>query len=131
MKSTTFILLLMVSGWASTNAQVTIIEPPAVQNLVRAYIEKNKEVTDVQGWRIQLVATTDRRHMESTRAEFRREFPDIKSSWFHKAPYYQVQVGAYCTKQEALPVLEEVKERFPKAYLVVDRIEYSELNEQL
>lgn len=92
---------------------------------------KNRQQDEIQGWRIQVVATTDRRLMETTKSKFRSYFPQIHSSWTHNAPYYQFQAGAFFDKKEALPVLAEVKNKFPKAYLVVDRISYEELNKQL
>lgn len=112
-------------------AQVSVQEPETVKALMGSYEAQNRLQEDIQGWRIQIIATTDRRLMEQTKNEFRRSFPQMSSSWTHSAPYYQVQAGAYDSKQEALPELTKVKKEFPKAYLVVDRIPYEELNKQL
>lgn len=131
MKEIFTVMLLMTIGCSGVEAQVNFSEPPEVRSLMHAYVTNNRAVKDVQGWRIQIVATTDRRLMESNKQEFEKQFPDIPSSWTHNAPYYKFQAGAYSSKNEALPELMTIKEEFPKAYLVVDRISYDELNEQL
>ena len=112
-------------------AQCTVKEPTTVTQMLKRYEDANRSSDELQAWRIQVVATTDRRLMESTRSKFRSYFPALKCTWSHKAPYYQVQAGAFSTKQEALPEIARVKNKFPKAYLVVDRIKYDELNRQL
>ena len=125
------ILVLFVGFGLELAAQCTVLEPPSVTQMMKKYEEANRSSDEIQAWRIQVVATTDRRLMESTRSKFRTYFPGLKCTWSHKAPYYQVQAGAFATKQEALPEIGRVKDKFPKAYLVVDRIKYDELNRQL
>lgn len=125
------ILSLLVCFGQELASQCTVKEPSSVTQMLKRYEESNRSSEEVQAWRIQVVATTDRRLMEGTRARFRRDFPALKCTWSHKAPYYQVQAGAFATKQEALPEIGRVKDKFPKAYLVVDRIKYDELNRQL
>jgi len=122
------LLLVFLGSTQMVFCQTTITEPESVTQMLDMYEARNRENKEVQGWRIQIVATTDRRLMESTRSRFRSEFPDVKSKWYHKAPYYQLQAGAFATKREALPEIDKVKKKFPKAYLVVDRIPYKELN---
>ena len=112
-------------------SQCILNEPPSVQRMMNHYVAVNRANDEVQAWRIQVVATTDRRFMESTRSKFRTYFPELNCTWVHNDPYYQVQAGAFATKREALPEITRVKERFPKAYLVLERIKYSELNKQL
>ena len=131
MKDLLALVILVVVSWSRGEAQVTFAEPAEVRAIMHAYVTNNRQIDEVQGWRIQIIATTDRRQMESSKEEFEDRFPDIPSSWTHNAPYYKFQAGAYSTKHEALPELMKIKEEFPKAYLVVDRISYEELNEQL
>lgn len=110
---------------------VKIDEQGNVTRLMSEYEQRNRAQETIQGYRIQLIATTDRRLMESTKTKFNGLFPYLKSRWNHKAPYYQVQAGAFTSKQEALPELGRVKKRFPKAYLIVDRLSFEEVTERL
>jgi hypothetical protein len=128
----------LLFSWAMTllgfglHAQSAIIkEPEKVTEIMSTYRSTNLAEEEMQGWRIRLVATTERRIMEATREKFRREFPYMKSTWSHMNPYYQVQAGAFATKMEALPELNMVKEKFPKAYLIVDKISKEEISSNL
>lgn len=112
---------------ASTLAAQTVKEEASITELMDAYVKKNREKNYVNGWRIQLLATTDRRAMESTRRKFARTFPQIRSFWKHKEPYYYLRAGAFANKLEALPELQKIKRKFPRAYIVIDKIKYSEL----
>ena len=113
-------------------AQTGIVkEPEKVSQLMSTYRTSNLAEDEMQGWRIRLVATTERRIMESTREKFRKHFPQMKSKWSHVNPYYQVQAGAFASKMEALPELNRVKETFPKAYLILDKISKEEISANL
>jgi len=123
-----WLILLFFGMTNSVIAQnIHINESTQVDQLMTEYTNRNKAKTDMQGYRIQLIATTERRLMETTKTKFNRQFPYLKSKWNHKSPYYQVQAGAFATKQEALPELGRVKRKFPKAYLIVDRITMDEV----
>lgn len=121
------VFIFLIAAGQGQAQNIHINESAKVDQLMNEYINRNKAKTDMQGYRIQLIATTERRLMESTKTKFNRQFPYLKSKWIHKSPYYQVQAGAFATKQEALPELGRVKRRFPKAYLIVDRITLEEV----
>ena len=123
------IILLFVIIAIQTNtlsAQSVEVES-SITELMDLYVQKNREKNYISGWRIQLLATTDRRAMESTRSKFARTFPQIRSFWNHIEPYYYLRAGAFANKLEALPELKKVKRKFPSAYIVIDKIKYSEL----
>ena len=120
------ITLFISLGHSPLLAQ-SIIEEPVVTELMDSYVTKNKKKNYIKGWRVQLLATTNRRTMESTKGKFARTFPHLRSFWTHKDPYYYLRAGAFANKLEALYELERIKKRFPNAYIVMDKIKYSEL----
>ena len=126
---TGLVLIFFTTGVISQSEIVS--EPEKVSQMMSTYRSTNLAEEEMQGWRIRLVATTERRIMESTREKFRRYFPYMKSQWSHMNPYYQVQAGAFATKMEALPELNRVKEKFPKAYLILDKISKEEISSNL
>ncbi len=73
-----------------------------------------------------MITTTDRRMMESTRAEFQKQF-NLKTKWEYKEPYYHLKAGAYLSRNEANWALENVKKKFSGAFLSLDKIPYEEL----
>lgn len=115
-------LLVFCSFLLSQNvvAQVSVIEDSAVQSFFNRYVGINKSKMTMAGFRIQLIATTDRMKMELEMERFMTDYPEIAIDWIHSKPYYKLRVGAFATKLEALPVLYRIKKDFPGAYLAND-----------
>ena len=121
------VLISLIFLPAFMTGQVTINEDEGVTRMMAFFEENNRSTDELYAWRIQVLATTDRRLLESTRTKFRRAFPHLRNSWSHEEPYYQLKAGAFATKIEALPHLDRIKKKFSKAYLVRDYIKYSEI----
>jgi Fe-S cluster biosynthesis and repair protein YggX len=110
---------------------INIQEDPSISELMSKYMEWEKEQTRVNGWRIQIINTDDRRKMEKALSDFRFNYPDIKyTTWKQVSPYYKVIVGAFDSKLDALAVLQDIKSDFPSAIPIIDQIEETELLEQ-
>ena len=127
------IILIFVFGFVSlhTNAQQVIItEEPSVSALMEKFIEWNAEKDYVDGWRIQIINTDDRRIMERTIALFKSRYPNISNvHWEQVSPYYKVKVGGFGSKIKAQAFLAEVRQNFPSAITVWEKIKESELLE--
>lgn len=108
-------------------AQIQILEEPAVTDLMNRYESLNKQNTMVKAWRIQILATNDRRKMESAIQKFGRLYPEMEYDWKHNAPYYQIYIGAYEKKEDFEVFLLELKRDFPSSIPVIERIEKSKL----
>jgi len=123
-----FIVFNFIFIGNSLSQQVIINEDPAISKLMENYKQWNNEEKTVQGWRIQIINTDDRRKMESTLAKFRFHFPEVNYvSWIQVSPYYKVKVGAYDSKLTVLAFLQNVKEYFPSAIPVIEKIKKTEL----
>jgi len=114
------ILILTIFTSLQINAQISVTEDGAVRQLFNRYVSNNKSTEMVTGYRIQLIATTDRIKMEEEMARFVETYPEYTVDWMHSKPYYKLRVGAYTTKLEAFPSLYKIKEEFPGAYLAKD-----------
>ncbi len=103
------------------NAQsVYISEDPLVTRMIQQYVEINRSTEAVSGWRIQLMATTDRSKMEKAKKEFLQKYPQINIDWIHSKPYYKLRAGAFATKLEATALLYIIKKDYPSAYPAKD-----------
>ena len=122
MKQLPLLLLLLwaCAGQGLAQGKVTVNAPYAVNQLVEKYVEIQKATPTVTGWRIQLLATTDRQAMESTLYRFQSLYPYIKVDWEHEQPYYKIKAGAFQTKLDAYRILYLVKRDYPGAYPVID-----------
>ena len=114
-----FLTLLFISNFGFCQ-KIVINEDPVVQQMMKKFVELNKQKKMVSGWRIQISSTTDRRLMDETLKNFQQNYPDVPISWVHAKPYYQVRAGAFKTKLESLKLLSLLKTEYPEAYPVAD-----------
>ena len=106
---------------------IVVQEAPGITRLVERHIQKNRLTTTLDGWRIQLFATTDRTKLESARNTFINRYPTMPVDWVHASPWYRLRAGAYQTKLEATKALNGLKAYYPDAYLAKDKINTREL----
>ena len=114
--------LLLLSTFSGLQAQGTVSETvePQVERLMQRFVNQNRSKPTVKGWRIQILATTDRQRMEEALHKFERLYPSVHADWLHAKPYYKVRAGAFATKRDALRTLYILKQDYPAAYPVQD-----------
>lgn len=99
--------------------EIQINEDPAVTQMVRAWTNNNRAEPHLSGWRVQIMASTDRQQVENGRDRFRTEYPDVPADWVLEKPYYKLRVGAFRSKQEALGFISDL-DGWPGAYPAKD-----------
>lgn len=123
-----FVVLVVCSLFAiAAKAQIVFNEPAGLQRVMKMYRASNMLETEMDGWRIQVLATTDRRHMETARSQFERMYPDIKIEWEHQNPYYKLKAGAFTDRRETLAKCHEIKKSFSQAIPIRERISYEDI----
>ncbi len=118
---------LIFTGFTQVIEAQNIVEEPLITQMMKSYVDYHKNHTELRGWRIQLIATTDKRQMESARKKFAETYPDYDAVFTHVPPFFHLKAGAFLKKQDALPFLERMKETYPGAFLVADQLEAEEL----
>lgn len=112
----------------SLAAQDIVVQPDAdVNRLLDAFVTVNAAETKMPGWRVQILATTDRQRLEAVEANFKLNYPSVPVDWEHTKPYYKLRAGAFQTKQEAERLKYELGKQFDGVYLVQDEVSESEL----
>lgn len=116
------ILVFMVSAasMASAQGQVAYDEQPAITMLMQKFISSNKAKETVSGWRVQILATTDRAKMESTKRRFLNKYGGHTAVAKFDAPYYKLRVGTFRTKLEAEHLRYLIAADHPTAYVAKD-----------
>lgn len=114
-------VFLFLSG--SMGAQSYYTEEPAVQVMMEEFVRFNKENPLVQGWRIQVLATTERRQMDKVKSRFEYLYPNYELDFEHRNPYYLLKTGAFLNRMEALPLLNKLQKEFPGAFMVSEEVE--------
>lgn len=112
----------------SKGQNVIIKEEPLITSMMEKFTALNKASGNIEGWRIQILATTDRQRMENVKQTFQYRYPNIPIDWEHKKPYYKLRAGAFATKLEAMRLKYILDEEYPGTYPVKDgQIKPSEL----
>jgi len=111
-----FVFGLAQMVWAQ---EVQLNEDPKVAQVMKVWVNANRSIPRIDGWRVQIMASTDRTQVEQGRNRFRSEYPDIAANAVQEQPYYKLRVGAFRTKQEALIFITQLS-GWPGAYPAKD-----------
>ena len=120
MKNSMLIFFLSIAGSTLLGQDIQVKMDPILQDMVNQYTEQNKAENLVSGWRVQILATTDRQRLESVQQSFRYHYPNVPVDWEHDRPYYKLQAGAFLTKLEALRLKYILSREYEGLYLVRD-----------
>ncbi|RMD73076.1 MAG: SPOR domain-containing protein [Bacteroidetes bacterium] len=120
---TTLVLVLAIAWCTSAAGQQATPDPsprympqPEVAALFDKFVRLNKSTPTVRGWRIQLLASTDRSRVERELIRFRTLYPNITADWVHQSPYYKLLAGAFESREEAYQYLYIVRQDYPNAF---------------
>jgi len=116
--TTAFMVFAMIAVQAQGN--ITEKVDPAVASLMKRYVDANKSTKTIAGWRIQILATTDRQKVEDALRQFQSLYPNMNADWVQSKPYYKLRVGAYTSKRDAIAAQYQLKNDYPTAYPVQD-----------
>ncbi|MCI5081107.1 MAG: SPOR domain-containing protein [Saprospiraceae bacterium] len=115
------IFAFLFFGTAMQAQNIQIKEDPVLADMMQQFIDLNKSKTSVEGYRIQILATTDRQRLESVKQGFQYRYPNVAVDWIQTPPYYKLRAGAFATKLEALRLLHILKRDYSNAYLAIDK----------
>jgi len=124
------LFFLIISFYSELCGQISFREESKVEDLMRRYTTQGKEDLHLNGWRIKIISTTDRRQLENTKYLFERRFPELTATTSYENPYYSIKVGAFENRFDLEPQLVEFKEVFPGAIPFRDRIMKSEFDSE-
>ena len=110
-------------------AQGTLQEDSGVARMLRTYGELHKSKSTIKAWRIQIIASSDRRKVETEKNRFENIYPYLRLELVHDNPYYIIKLKdvAYREKIDALHLLHRIKRRYPAAILVLDDVKPQKL----
>jgi hypothetical protein len=125
-------LLLAASSIAGENDTLTMgkIEyqyPAKLDTLLQNFIAKNKENQLYPGYRIQLIAGTNRQGVLKFKSDFYKEFPNMRPGLVYQQPNFKLRTGAFRTKIEAFKEMKTINKKFPDAFIIQDEIPFEDL----
>lgn len=119
--------LLLLAFCLHFNGDCQIIEQTRITDLMERWRMHNMENKEVRGFRVQILATTDRRHMESVQRAFERKYPDYPIHINNNEPYWYLKTGAFLTQQKAQAFMKQMAKEYPASLIVTDMIKGEEL----
>ena len=111
--------ILSLAAAAQTTGKIAVNEPPIITEMMRAYEAANR-IGNMTGWRVQILATTNRQQLDSERQSFQYNYPNIPINWVHNRPYYKLRAGAFRTRIEAERLKYVLGRDYDGLYLVRD-----------
>ena len=121
------ILLLLIVFFCSHAGYSQIDEQTRVADLMERWKIYNMSNKEVRGFRVQILATTDRRQMETVQREYERKYPDYPVHFAHNEPYWYLKTGAFLTNQKAQAFMKKMAKEYPASLIVTDMIKAEEL----
>lgn len=120
------LLLAFISISAQNNRGLRVIQSDSISKLVEKHKAVNEAHYEINGWRIQIFSTGGRNSRDLInlqKAEFLSKYSDIQVYIVYQAPYFKLRIGNFRSKMEALYLIEQIKEDYPFAFAVIDKIE--------
>ena len=124
------VLIVFFALTCSKAQGVTISEEPTITKMMELYTGVNKVTTSnqmIDGFRIQLMATTDRRKVDQVMSSFSSIYQGVPVTWSQAQPYYRIRVGAFAKRDNAVNYLQTIKKNYPDAYIVTDKVSVAEV----
>ncbi|WP_116125491.1 SPOR domain-containing protein [Lewinella sp. IMCC34183] len=123
------LLALLTATAVSAQRNFIVTADPDVDRVLNIFSDVNETRDKIEGWRVQLLATTDRQMLETTEREFKAKYPSISLDWVHNKPYYKLRAGAFFTRQEAERLKQRLSREYEGVYLVKAEVDERELLE--
>lgn len=112
---------------------LTVIQDPRLDKMLSWDIEKNKTMDGIEGFRVEIFFSPDADAREMAlkkKVEFLSQYPDIAVHIKYDAPNFRVRVGDFRTKNEALKLYKKIKNAYPVAFIVADKIDFPLLKQE-
>lgn len=113
-----FFLSFLFTAEVGHSQEVLFVETAHVQKAMQEYSERYQSDTELIGYRIQYLFTTDRREMENIERKFDQTYYSIPHEWEHDPPYYRLYAGSFVVRSNAMQLLAQIRQKFPEALLV-------------
>lgn len=93
-------------------------------NMVLGQIkEKNKSLTDAQGFRISIFSGNNRSSFEAAKSYIFQNHPELEIYESYSQPTYKIKVGDFMNRMDAERYYASLVNRFPTAKIMMDKID--------
>lgn len=127
-----FLFIGFISFAAIANAQIVkdtisntvyVAKDSRYDLLVKKKAEINKKAADArkptQGFRIQVLNTTDRNQALAAKSKLLSQFPEHKTYLMYQTPYFKIRIGNFVEKKDADDLKRQLARMFPTGVFVI------------
>lgn len=114
------------------SGQIELIQPPQAEKLLRMQIANNNLQKGIPGYRIHIFSKAGqqaRQKADETRMSFMKNFPELEAYQVYNTPNFQIFVGDFRTRNEALREKKKIEKIFPGAFIVSETINIPNRNQ--
>lgn len=108
------------------NGNVTITQDTMIKVLMDYSDSIAVHKLSVQGYRIQLTTSSNRKSVLDMKAQFNIQFPNVKAYIEYQQPTFKLRVGDFESRIAAYAFQQEILSSFPNAFIVQDNISLGE-----
>ena len=90
------------------------------------WIQENERTDEFRAWRILAAGVESRRNLDNEILKFKRSFPELSYDWAYDPPLYKLKTGIFLERLDAKPLLYKIKEHFPAALEIRDKVAYED-----
>lgn len=126
-----FVVFINTSAFCQTwdtipKGSIIVYQQKIITPLLSNYRVYNELNHAVEGYRVQIIASTVRKTVLDSKAIFSDQYPNVKTYTIYQQPYFKLRVGDFETRIEAIQFLNKISDVFPSAFVVQDDITTSE-----
>jgi hypothetical protein len=124
-----FLVMLVCSGvWAQADSSALVVhKDPRIDLLIKKQAEINEFTTrearsNVQGFRIQVINTTDRGAAIQAKTKVYQLYPELKAYLLYQAPYFRLRVGNFINRKDAENYQRKLSKEFKQNLFIVNDV---------
>ena len=117
---------LAKNEWQS--GQIELVQPQQIDRMLMMQISNNRQQKGIPGYRIRIFSQsglTAKQRADDTRASFTRLFPEMEAYQEYNTPNFQIFVGDFRTKTDALRETKRIERIYPGAFIVTAIVDIS------
>lgn len=95
----------------------------AIEQVLVQIKEKNKSLTDSQGFRISIFSGNNRGSFEAAKSYIFQNHPELETYESYSQPTYKIKVGDFMNRLDAERYYASLVNRFPTAKIMMDKID--------
>jgi len=112
---------------------ISVVQSPAIGNLIEEHKKANTKIGTISGFRIQLFfdsGNNSKSNAEATKVKFSNQYPEVPVYLLYKEPNFKVRVGDFRTRSEARGFLKVISIEYPSAFVIKDEIKLPPLRQK-